>query len=165
MDELSPHLGRAVCDWRALRRDTPIPKRADFDPLQFRYVLGMLSLLQVHRDPLRFRYRIHGTETARWVGFDLTGKFIDEGLNRDWAEKAHRHLWQVAATGKPSLERHFDQFIDHRTLNIEALVLPLSSDGVIPDYLISILIPHRRATTGLGPSTPHTEWVALQETA
>jgi len=165
MDPLSPDLARAYSDWQALRRGTLLPKRADFDPLQFRYVLGMLSLLQVYRDPLRFRYRIHGTETARWVGFDLTGKYIDEGRDPDWAAKAHHHLGHVVLSGKPSLERHFEQYIDQRTLNIEALVLPMSVEGTTVDYLISILKPHRPAAPGLGISQPHTEFLDLHETA
>jgi len=32
------------------------PARADIDPLDFGYVLGHVMLLDVLRDPLRFRY-------------------------------------------------------------------------------------------------------------
>jgi hypothetical protein len=165
MDQLSPNLARAYRDWLALRHATTFPKRADFDPLQFGYVLGRLSLLQVHRNPLRFQYRIHGTESARWLGFDLTGKFFDEGRDPEWAELGSRHLAQVANTGLPSLERHFDQFVDHRVLNIEALVMPLSSDGVSVDYLISILVPHRSVAAGIEGGKPRTELVMLPEPA
>ncbi|HXE16775.1 MAG TPA: PAS domain-containing protein [Stellaceae bacterium] len=137
-----PPLTDAFEAWRRLRRDTPCPRRSDFDPLLFRGVLGMLSLLEVFRDPMRFRYRIHGTETARWLGYDLTGKFIDEGANKVWIEMAQDHLSQVANTGRPALERHFNTIVGHRNLNVEALVLPLATDGHAPDFLISILIPH-----------------------
>ena len=82
MDALTPPLTDAYDAWLRLRRGTPCPTRGHFDPLLFRSVLGMLSLLEVSRDPMRFRYRIHGTETARWVGYDLTGKYVDEGANK-----------------------------------------------------------------------------------
>ena len=85
---------------------------------------------------------IHGTETARWLGYDLTGKFIDEGANKVWIEMAQDHLSQVANTGRPALERHFNTIVGHRNLNVEALVLPLATDGHVPDFLINILIPH-----------------------
>jgi hypothetical protein len=142
MDVLRPPLTDAYDAWLRLRLGTPVPRRGDFDPLQFRGVLGMLSLLEVFRDPVRFRYRIHGTETARWVGYDLTGKYVDEGANKAWIEMAHDHLGQVANTGRPALERHFNQIIGHRNLNVEALVMPLATDGRQPDFLISILVPH-----------------------
>ncbi|MGH6981022.1 MAG: PAS domain-containing protein [Stellaceae bacterium] len=142
MDVLNPPLTDAYEAWLRLRRGTPCPKRGDFDPLLFRSVLGMMSLLEIFRDPMRFRYRIHGTETARWLGYDLTGKYIDEGANKIWVEMAHDHLGQVANSGLPALERHFNTLVGHRNLNVEALVLPLSTDGYRPDFLISILIPH-----------------------
>lgn len=142
MEMVSPLLLRAYETWRALRRDTPCPRRCDFDPLGFRDVLGMLSLIEIYHDPWRFKYRVQGTETALWVGYDLTGKFVDEGANKAWAERAHDHLRHAATTGQPCLERHFNQTLGRRNLNVEALVLPLASDGYQCDLLVSILIPH-----------------------
>jgi hypothetical protein len=164
MEPLSPILAEAFEAWRALRRDSPCPRRADFDPLLFRSVLGMLSLLQVFRDPLRFRYRIHGTETARWLGYDLTGKYIDQGENKVWVEMAHDHLGEVANSGRPSLERHFNQLVGHRNLNVEALVLPLATDGCQADFLVSILIPHS-ADAIWKAQAPRTERLTLEALA
>lgn len=142
MEVLSEPLTEALSAWRALRRDAPCPRRADFDPLKFRGALGLLSLLEVYRNPWRFKYRVHGTETALWVGYDLTGKFVDEGASKDFADKAADHLAFVATTGRPAVERHYNQIVGLRNLNVEALVLPLASDGYTVDLLISILIPH-----------------------
>jgi hypothetical protein len=50
-------------------------------------------------------------------------------------------------------------------LNIEALVMPLSSDGAAVDYLISILVPHQHVAAGMESGTPHTELITLQELA
>jgi hypothetical protein len=105
MEQLSPTSQQTLDIWRAMRRGTPHPKRADLDPLSFRGVLGRLSLLQIYRDPLRFKYCVHGTESARAVGFDLTGKFFDQGRNQEWLEIGARHLTRVAQTGVPSAER------------------------------------------------------------
>ncbi len=160
MDLLSPSLAGAYDAWLRLRRDAPCPRRADFDPLLFRGVLGMLSLLDVYRDPMRFRYRIHGTETARWVGYDLTGKYVDEGASKAWIDMAHDHLGQVANTGRPALERHFNHIIGHRNLNVEALVMPLATDGHRCDFLISILVPHSSDPVWKA-QPPRTERIAL----
>jgi hypothetical protein len=162
MEPLSPTLQLTLNIWRAMRHGTPFPKRADFDPLSFRAVLGRLSLLQIHRNPLRFKYCVHGTESARTVGFDLTGRFFDEGRNKEWLVIGGRHLVQVADTGLPSLERHFNVLADDRHINAEALVLPLSSDGYVVDFLLSIVMPH--ATDLDWRSRPaHTEQLILHE--
>lgn len=162
MEPLSEPLAQALETWRALRRDTPCPRRADFDPLKFRGVLGMLSLLEVHRNPWRFKYRVHGTETALWVGYDLTGKFVDEGANKDFAAKANDHLAQVASTGRPAVERHYNQIVGLRNLNVEALVLPIAADGYTVDLLVSILVPHTTDPVWRAQA-PRTERIAIAE--
>ena len=162
MEPLSPILQHTLDTWRGMRRGALYPKRAEFDPLNFRAVLGRLSLMQIYRDPLRFKYCVHGTESARTVGFDLTGKFFDEGPNKEWLEIGGRHLAQVAETGQPSLERHFNVLADDRHINAEALVLPLSSDGHVIDFLLSIVMPHA-ADQDWRSRPPHTEQLILHE--
>jgi hypothetical protein len=162
MDELSPQLTCVLGTWRGLRQGTPYPRRDRFDPMDFRAVLGMLSLLEVHRDPTRFKYRVHGSDTARWIGYDLTGKFVDEGANKAWAATAAEHLGLVATNGLPSYQRHFNRAVDERYLNIEALVLPLASDGYQVDLLISVLVPHW-TDAAWRAQKPRTEIITLNE--
>jgi hypothetical protein len=162
MEPLSEPLTQALETWRALCRETPCPRRADFDPLKFRSVLGMLSLLEVYRNPWRFKYRVHGTVTALWVGYDLTGKFVDEGANKAWTGRANKHLAQVAISGRPAIERHYNQILAMRNLNVEALVMPLAADGYTVDLLISILIPHNTDPVWRAQA-PRTERIAIAE--
>jgi len=54
------------------------PSRRDIDPVEIRYVLGWVMLIDALRDPVRFRVRLHGTGMATEAHYDLTGKFIDE---------------------------------------------------------------------------------------
>ena len=70
MEPLLPTLQQTLDIWRAMRLGPAYPKRADFDPLNFRAVLGRLSLLQIYRDPLRFNIAFTGpNRRALW---DLT---------------------------------------------------------------------------------------------
>lgn len=54
------------------------PDKGFLDPLRLRFLLGSLSLLEVQPDPLRFRYRLIGTDIVQRLGYELTGKWLDE---------------------------------------------------------------------------------------
>ena len=143
MKLLSPLLQRLYDDWEA-RRTGPFLRRSEFDPLQMRYMLGKMSLIDVHRDPYRFFYRLHGTEMAQWLGFDLTNKFMDEAPVPDWNQLASKHLVEVATSGLPSVAWHYDEIVGNQVWNLEALVLPMSQNGTDLDMLISAVIHHKR---------------------
>ena len=142
IDRYSPFLGTLYRRWFDLRQGARWPRREQFDPVDFAPALGTLSLMEVQRNPLRFKYRVHGTDTARWVGYELTGKFVDDAPNKELAAKATEHFTQVVITGEPSYYRHFNHVFDGRLINIEALVLPLSSHGHCVDFLINVVVPH-----------------------
>lgn len=55
-----------------------LPGKGFLDPLRLRFLLGSLSLLEVQPDPLRFRYRLIGTDIVQRLGYELTGKWLDE---------------------------------------------------------------------------------------
>ena len=65
-----------------------MPARADFDPLDVRYALGCLSLIEVHRDPLRFYFRLDGTKQVDLFGVDCTRRYLDEAMPPEHAAMA-----------------------------------------------------------------------------
>ncbi|WP_374652977.1 PAS domain-containing protein [Dongia sp.] len=80
--------------WNGLRGDRPYPARAEIDPLAFRNWLPYLSIVELHEAPFRVRYRLVGTEVARFSGEDFSGKWLHE---TDWGEKSqqlNRMLYQ-----------------------------------------------------------------------
>jgi hypothetical protein len=44
--------------WNGKRAGREFPSRADLDPLELRWIVGNLLLLDVQRDPPRFRFRV-----------------------------------------------------------------------------------------------------------
>jgi hypothetical protein len=128
---------RLYDDWDTRRRGRLYPARADFDPLELRYVIGNLSLLDVLRDPLRFRYRVHSTNMAQFLGFDLTGKEIEDAPSAERGAQIRDHFAVVVATGLPLARLHEWLGVNHRVLRHEALVLPLAKDGTNIDMLMS----------------------------
>src|SRR5262245_30553321 len=74
----SPILQQLHGDWLARRDGRAFPSRKHFDPIDLKYALGKLLLIEVSHVPLRFRYRLIGSELVERAGFDLTGRMVDD---------------------------------------------------------------------------------------
>src|SRR3546814_3977231 len=67
-----PALQQLYAYWDDKRAGRPYPTREDIDPLELKFILGCLLLLDVERKPgLRFRYRLFGSEIAHQQGLDM----------------------------------------------------------------------------------------------
>jgi hypothetical protein len=125
-----PVIRRFYDYWDEKRGDRPFPSRADIDPLDFKFALGRVSLIDVTHDPLRFRYRIVASYLTEHLGYEMTGKFADEipePATRDYtigrytdAVMAHAPVHELG-----------DVVIDGRHWAQEVLLLPLARDGVV----------------------------------
>ncbi|WP_374653864.1 PAS domain-containing protein [Dongia sp.] len=76
--------------WRSLAGGAA-PQRSDIDPAAIKLLLPYLYIVRYETGPFRVRYVLTGTETDRWNGFSLTGRYIDEFLSAD-KYGANRHL-------------------------------------------------------------------------
>ncbi len=140
----SPLLKRLHDDWDRRRNGREFPSRADFDPLELRYLVGNLSLIDVSHDPLRYRYRLHGTNIADRARFDLTGKEVADVPDLKWRKGLSDHFQRVIEQRRPVAILFKHAMTDERTWNCEALALPLSSDGKVIDMLITSVVWPRR---------------------
>lgn len=133
-DEL---LRRLLDDWDRWRGDRELPARRDFTPETIRYLLGDVILLDVEAEPLRFRYRLIGTNvTGRWR-MDLTGHYLDQHPDPAFRALIIPFNRQIVETRRPARIR-FDLYSEHsrKLINYEALHLPLSADGMRIDMLL-----------------------------
>lgn len=124
-----PVLQKLRAYWDAKRGARPYPSRDDIDPMELRFILGSLILIDVEQDPLRFRYRLFGSEIARRQGFDMTGKYLDQHPWPELAAMALETYRQVLGTGLPA---HIQRrgLVDGNTVNHISLVLPLGHTQV-----------------------------------
>jgi hypothetical protein len=136
---IEPRLRRFFDYWVVRKGDRRFPARRDIDPLDFPYALGSIMLLDVLRDPLRFRVRLHGTELVRRDTRDLTGKFLDDMPMTDFHRIAVERCEGLVGTGDPAVF-HLDRVLDNRVRRYEALWLPLSDDGANVTMLVCALI-------------------------
>jgi hypothetical protein len=122
-------LQRLYAYWDAKRGNRIYPGREEIDPLELRFILGNLILVDIERDPERFRYRLFGTEIARRQGFDMTGKYLEQHPWPELAALARSTYLQVIATGQPA-KIHREGLIDDQYVHHDSLVLPLGHEHV-----------------------------------
>ena len=137
----NPLLRRLYDHWDGKRAGRAFPARADFDPLDLRWILGNLLLVDVRHDPLSFRVRLHGANLTSRAGFDMTGKSMDDYPDPEYAKVALRSFSTVVETRRP-FARVNERVIDGRAYGYETAMLPLSSDGETVDMLLVGLIYH-----------------------
>lgn len=133
-------LRRLAAHWNRLRASRPMPARADFDPLDAKFALGYLSVIEVHRDPVRFYFRLDGTKQVELFGVDCTRRYLDEAMPGDHAVMANRSYREVVEGGAPRYHRRKIRFHE-RLIDYEILILPFTRDGARVDFLITGIVP------------------------
>ena len=88
--------------WLKSAGQNAMPSRADISPSGMARFLPHVSLIEIHRDPLDFSYRLAGTRLREIFSTEVTGLRIsdfDEQQNRDyWRAACER----IAHTGRPA---------------------------------------------------------------
>lgn len=131
-----PKLRQMYEYWDERRGDRPMPARGDVDPVDLRYAIGNIILVDVSDDdPPQFRIRVHGTNLSEQVGFDLTGKLLDEMPLTEFRELTRQSFIRVSHTKEPLYAKR-DRVLDKRRRAYETLILPLSSDGERVDRIL-----------------------------
>lgn len=122
--------------WVGLARSGHLPSRASIQPEAIRFALGWVNLIDVEREPLRFRFRLVGTEVARATGTDATGLYTSAMLPPVFGCMLDRHFGQAVAARAPIAHRIL-LVHDYRTYPYERLTLPLAADGRDIDMLMT----------------------------
>ena len=114
-------LHRLYAYWQSRLAGRRYPARCDIDPLDFRYLMGRIVLLDVLREPLRFRFRLQGVEVVKYFGRDMTGMTFED-IRRPELRAFLLHRGQeLIAAGVPYFARR-ELVKDERTLRFEAAV-------------------------------------------
>jgi hypothetical protein len=134
--------------WLGLRPGPGVlPGRQHLDPVSLPVsLLPFLWLADVERTPLRFRYRLLGTEHVRVLGRDYTGHWIDEAHPNFVGSAAYGQFVAAAERGEVGYRCGNTLIIlpkDYRSM--ERLILPLARDGREVDMLLAISVYHRAA--------------------
>ncbi|WP_300300528.1 PAS domain-containing protein [Ferrovibrio sp.] len=119
-----------------------LPGRTRLDPAAVPSLLPYVWLVDVQREPLRFRYRLLGTAIRRVTesGEQVVGRWIDE-VDPAFAPGHPRFaaFAEVAEQGRPGYRKGVPAFplgLEH--LTIERIFLPLAADGRSVDMLFCL---------------------------
>ncbi len=128
--------------WLSLRPGLGLlPGRRHFSPLAVPPLLQWLWLAEVHRMPLRFRYRLVGTRHVNALGRDTTGRWYDEVHPRFESSTAFAQFTAVAEQRRIAFYRGPPVYvIDAKWKTIERLILPFAQNGSDVDMLLGITV-------------------------
>jgi hypothetical protein len=135
-----------VCEfydyWLAVAPPGRLPGRQHIAPEDMIPLLSRFWMLDVYREPLRFRYRLVGTDITRSVQRELTGLWLDEAQPETMRNPVLRDRYRfIAETGKPTWRR--GRTLWHRDPThwlVENCLVPLATDGETVDKIIAISV-------------------------
>lgn len=130
-----PRIVRLYAYWHQRRGERAMPARADLAPTEFAYILGNLVLMEVHGEPLRFRYRLHGVNLVARDGYDMTGRWLHDHPEPEYRARIEGTYGGVARSARPAHGIR-DIVVDGRPRRYETLVLPLGRDGATVDMIM-----------------------------
>ena len=137
-----PLTGRFYDYWLSIAPPGALPGRQHVEPEGMAPWLSRLWMLDVYRDPLRFRCRLAGSDMVRSIGREVTGKWLDEVHPQSVTHKSSRdRLRIVAELGQPTWRRGTPRWPRQPEFRItESLILPLAGDGRTVDKVIAMSI-------------------------
>jgi hypothetical protein len=128
--------------WRDVAPPGRLPGRQHIAPENIVPLLSRLWILDVFRDPLRFRYRLVGTDITRSVQRELTGQWLDEAQPESLRNVNLRDRYRfILETGQATWRRGptlWDRDPNHRI--VENCLAPLATDGETVDKIIAVSV-------------------------
>lgn len=135
-------LRRLLAYWQGKCEGNRLPGRQHIDPVEFPYVLGWVSLIDVSHNPRRFRYRLFGSLIVERFGVDLTGRYLEDFEQPEFRAFLER-AWNAVVDSRAPAHEFNNRVIDETRYEFETLRLPLASDGETVDMLLVASV-HRR---------------------
>ncbi|GLQ07739.1 PAS domain-containing protein [Sneathiella chinensis] len=122
--------------WQGLRGDGTIARYSQINPEDFIKAIGNVLLLEPNENGTDFRYRVYGSNVAKLVGREMTGKWISE-----FGEVPGRlSLAQYPAVMKlktPLYSEHTASYSASQSTRWCRLLLPMENrDGVLDRILV-----------------------------
>jgi len=134
---------RALFDyWRSIHPPAGLPGRRHFNPSAITALLPTIHLVEVHRSPLRFRYRLLGSQVDVMHGRPLVGRWLDEAFaDHPNGRQLVDDYREVAERAAPSWRRGAPRIgLNPDCAALEVLRLPLAADGETVDMILCVSV-------------------------
>ncbi|MFD2204596.1 PAS domain-containing protein [Kiloniella antarctica] len=106
-------------------KSNELPRRQDFDPMDIVDLLPLVWMLDIHNDPLRYKFRLLGTALTPILGKEPTGQWLDEAFPDALNSGAYDDYHYVVRTQKALYRKGTPQYIVPEYKTIERLLMPL----------------------------------------
>jgi hypothetical protein len=133
-------LQRLFAYWLEKGGDRPFPAKAEIDPVEFSYILGYVTLVDVEPSPRRYRFRLDGSILVALSGADYTGRYLDELPGAEYVAFIKDTYDRVVDSGEPHRYRKNGLF-DQQHFSEETIILPLGDSPPVVDMLMVAVIP------------------------
>lgn len=136
-------LRRLYAYWLEKRGDRQFPTRTDIDPVEFPYVLGYVTLVDVEHAPRRYHFRLDGSILVELSGQNYTGRYLDELQSElgDQYVAFIKETYDRVVDGGVAYRYHKNDLFDQQYFSEETLILPLGDQPPLVDRLIVAVIP------------------------
>jgi hypothetical protein len=168
LEARDPRLRRLYGYWREKCADRQFPDRADLDPLDFPYILGYVTLVDIINvdlpvanaapaksadrgsDPTesgmlrqqpghRYYFRLDGTRLVELSGMDYTGRYLDELPWPDYVDFIRWTYDEVLRRKRPFGYRR-EGNIDEHSFDEETVIFPLGGGkGQIEKLMVAVI--------------------------
>jgi hypothetical protein len=139
--KLHPSASALLAYWKKIHPPAGLPGRQHFDPASVPALLPNVLLVDVHRDPLRFRYRLLGTRVDAVYGTSLVGRWLEDIYIDPQARIVLDEYRIVAEQQKPVWRSGRPAMVpEPRCALIEILRLPLASDSQKVDMVLGLTL-------------------------
>jgi hypothetical protein len=122
-----------------------LPGRQHIDPIDIPLLMPWIFLIDVVRDgdKLRYRHRLVGTQIAEWMGYDTTGKFLEEFHDEAYLSWLLPSFDGVVESGEPhfhapDIGMPFGSELEQ--LRYSRLLCPFAADGKSVDMLAASFV-------------------------
>jgi len=126
--------------WHEKRGGKAMPARADLDPVEIPRLLPYIYLVNVHRDPLDFSYRLVGADVVANTRENYSGRRLSQIRDQGTQGVLADIYAKVAQDGQVSVERILYVTAGGNRKYYENVVAPLSEDGRTVTMLVGCAV-------------------------
>ena len=128
--------------WLSIRpAPTLLPGRRHFNPTDIPRLLAWIWLNEVHRAPLRFKYRLVGTELVEAFQSDPTGRWYEDAHPLFRKSTAYPQFVAVSERAEIAFYRGPPVYvIEAKWRTVERLILPMAQNGHDVDMLLGMTV-------------------------
>jgi len=138
----NPKVARFYAYWLSLKPEQGLPGRQHFDPMDIPDLIARIWMLDVLREPLRYRYRLAGTKEVETLQREVTGQMFEDvhpqSYNRE--ETTGRFFESVEKGVVTYRKGNVIALHKKEHLTVENCVAPLARDGQLVDLLVGFSI-------------------------